>query len=723
MRGLINFPRRSGVADAAFYLDQLLPVEALALLASASKSVGDVNAYTDFLLEPEQSVFGATATLILPEKGKEASNKERKARTDLLASLLAAYRDLKGSEPARAPLREEGFSMLEGLAWLCLHSGQDEAEIAEPCFPDEYLLPAEGLTDEQAAEIFEDLRFHATHTRLATATSGQTRCHIYHVMDDQERRSSFLSLEAGDGFRGIQPLVAYRSGEHQIFLPRSSKPSQRALDTFRQILQQVPILLGVSQINAQGLLLGIDAQSDSSGTIQAHQMYYLGQLSFVDQAHFVPRAKAETRFAFHPLEDSAQMQEQLRAALTKAAPAVGYRLELRPVQQKDVAEIERMRLLERQAEVAYKLAYLDSISRPRPQLLRFTERQLPALAEMIRAFPLEVLRKGFPKYAFQAREVPEGAPGSSDDQAGLHYLYIEPDDAVLKELDPLLHWGSGPGAPTRFHLDPFWARYYHGKDNRSLVFVPESLALFPSMHGWSSAHMDAYLRDVVGEWFADRDVPELPPRPAYVFEGSGSADAPITLSVLDLDGFMPLQTRLGWLNDHLHLGHALGMDHLIAQMAHDVSRKQLAEQIADTARKTEEELEGLLLTANRVTTRKLSELTDTVNSELNQVLNQTHDTANYLKELYDYLQELTRLGRGAENITAQAFRGLVKTEGKYRDLTRFIQKLENDIEHEIHQADMARHRVTQKIQRSITELGTTHEKLRKKLLEILRFRQ
>lgn len=689
--------------EQAYYLDHLTPVEALALLAEA---VARPDAhFEDIRLKIEQSVFGATATLVIGIVQAKEQDK-----------LVNSYSELKGSLPAQRPFENEGLPLASGLSWLLLNSLTDERDRAQPVVPGEYLLVGQQLGDKRAASVFEDLRFHATHTRVAAGKGDSGPCHLFHVLDDQERHSSFLSVLASGAFSDMNPLLAYQSDPYKLFL--AQPPSNKALSLVVTILRGMPSLLGLTQMSEAGLLLAIDSSGPTGSEEGAINQYYLGTLSFYSQVHFVPEAKDYAEFEMHLLENSKEMLSDLRAAVGRSAPNVGYRLELRSMKRLDLVELERMRLLERQNEVAYKLAYLDSVSRPRPLLMRFSERQLPAFAEVIRSFPLEVLRKGYPRYGFQARVDPKQV--SSEDAAGLHYLFIEPEDAV--EIVPLLNCGEGPNAPTRFWLDPFWARYYHGSDKACLVFVPEQSALFPAMHGWNSQAMDQYLREILGEWFRDRELPKIPASPLYLFEGDLHPDATMSISVLDMDQFQPLQTRLGWINDHLSLCHALDLDRFIANMANEAGRSRLADSVVEKARQSEQALEQLLVQVNRSSARTLAELSDTVNAEYNQVLSQTQETTSYLKDLYDYLQELTLLGRGAESTAAQAFRDLVKVEGKYRDLGRFMEKLEQDIDAELFKTDKARQKMIQKVSRGVAELSTTHEALRIKLIDVLRMR-
>src|SRR4029078_9557620 len=82
-----------------------------------------------------------------------------------------------------------------------------------------------------------------------------------------------------------------------------------------------------------------------------------------------------------------------------------------------------------QAYLAQRVAYAESLHRPRPRLLRFNPRQLAALAHTLYSFAPDSLFRARPhvRYAFRA---------SSHEPNGLHYLWIDPE-AVRRTPDPL----------------------------------------------------------------------------------------------------------------------------------------------------------------------------------------------------------------------------------------------------------------------------------------------
>ncbi len=694
------------MTEQALYLDQLTPLEALELLALAlDRPDLEPRQLQAVRLEQATSVFGASATLVLPLTDSEA------AWTAFVTACLERFARLRGAEPLRAELRTTGLTLSDALAWLLLESGGDSRARAEPCQPAEFLLVADHLELAEVATFFEDLRFHCTQIRVAAARDQ----FFFHILDDEARRSSFQSLVASDALRGCRPLAAFPVAGRQFFLPAAKAPDQRALAHLLALLERFPSLLHGDRCPTSGPVLAIDRQAPDATEPERYHIFPLAQLTFHSQLSLERDSPNAPSFAHYQPQDQAGQLARLRDALYRAAPSVGYRLELRATRQRESAEVERRRLLERQAEIAYKLAYLDSVSRPRPQLLRFSDDQLPALAELIRAFPLEVLQQGYPRYAYLSQTLEGERPRS------YHWIYLEPQDATLGELDPFLRWGTGPNKPRRYGLDPFWSRHYHSRRPGSLVFVPEQTALFPAMHAWSAADMDSYLREAIATW-SGTPLDELPAQPLLVFGPETGVAAELVVALLDLEAFQPLRTRLGWINDHLALAKLVPASDLVAELADKSAQALLAERVVLRHRNAEQELEELLLEANRLTHRKISELTETVNAEMNLLLERTHETLTFLANLHDYLEELTQLRQRAEASAGATHKTITKTEHKYTELGRFILRLEADLERELQHADQVRQRANAKVQNSIAELETNQRDLKRRLLELLRMK-
>lgn len=699
------------MTDQALFLDQLTPLETLDLLSLAGEAPMLAESQLAAIrVEISRSAFGAAATLVLPLQ----NSGDAATWSAYLDRSLARFSQIRGAQPLRADYRDGGLALAQALAWLLLESGIDPRAQAEPCHPAQFLLITADLTIEQVASLFEDLRFHTTQTRIAAARHE----FFFHILDDEARRSSFQSLIAGAGLHGSKPLAAFPQLGRLFFMPAEKAPDQRALARFAGILENFPGLYGGGPMPASGPFFAIASDQDPSHFDKAPQLhlYPLSQLAFHNQFVLQQDSPNRPNISLHQPVQDADRLARLREALHRAAPNVGYRLELRATPQRESAESERRRLLERQAEIAYKLAYLDSVSRPRPQLLRFSDDQLPAFAELIRAFPLEVLQQGFPRYTYTA------LVDGQNKARGFHWLYLEPEDAVLQELDPFQRWSQGADSPRRYWLDPFWSRHYHSERTHSLVFVPESTVLFPAMHAWSATDMDQYLRDTVSAWAGDR-LSALPTQPLYVFGPDLDSSAELALAVLDLASFEPLRLRLAWINNHMALAQTVSVSELLTELASQSARSRLAQRLNERHSQIEAELEETLLEANRLTHRKLGELTETVNGEMNLLLERAHETLTFLANLHDDLEALTRLRKRAEATSAATHKAVTKADNRVQELTRYIQKLEAEIDRELQLADQARQRAAAKVRTTIVELDSSHRDLQRKLLEILRIKR
>ena len=701
--------------DYCLFFEDLSPNESLRLLAEAVATDAAI-ALPALQVEVNRGAFGVAVTLMIPEKHKQNIVEARQYQ-QAVVGLTRRYQAMKAAEPRRMAARAEGLPPAKGLTWLLLHC----EPVPTPTETREFLLVGHGLNADRAAQVFEDLRFHATSVRLSAADSQGGQRYFFHALDDPARHSSLAAALAGEAFADLNLLHCRETTTLKLFLPPEADPDTAALSHFSQILGAVPSLLDVpGPLIDEGLFVAIDPNQRGASldetTRTVYDILYLGSLTFHGEAHFSRQASREIAFDIPKLESSREALSRLRHAIADGKQHVGYRLELRPTQHREPIDQERARLYERQAEIDYKLAYLDSISRAKPQLLRFTQKQLPALAAMVRALPQQVLRQGFPRYAFQALE--------NDPAGGYHYLFVDPREVVLTDLDPLPAWQTSEDPPMRFWLDPFWARYYHDDLNQCLVFVPQNSALFPTLHGWETATMDGYMRDLVEAWFKGH-TGTVPQAPLYVFdgafgEGTSAGERPLKLAVLDAAAFGPLNLQLGWINDHLVIADAIGLQPFIEKMADASTIAHLADQLARNAATYEAEFDRLLMDTNHKIANKLGELTAIVTRELNKVVSETHHTTERIKEAFSYLHQLDTVREEAGSTSEEAFKLLRRTEGTNKELHRFLEQLNRDVEREIQDAYKLRRGIIGKVTATIRELSTTHDELREKLYQILR---
>ena len=508
---------------------------------------------------------------------------------------------------------------------------------------------------------------------------------FFHVLDDVTRQSSLAGVIASDALVGLSSLTCFEVDALKCFLPANAKPNPDALGCFCSILQAAPDLIGLEQLPvSQGPFVAVDpiaAGADLQETTRRlYRVVYLGHLSFKNQAALTPSPFFESHFQTIVPQVTEQGFEHLLNGLAASHPKSGYRLELRQTRYREPSEVERARLLERQAELDYQIAYLDSIAQPRPLLMRFSHAQLPALIRVIHQFPRRLLHEGYPLYAYRESD----ADGGGD--SGYHYLYLEPDESVLAELTSLQSWSQGEEETLRFWLDPFWARYYHGKGNETLLFVPEESVLFPTLHGWRSDQMDETLREVMGQWFGPEGEVALPARAIFVFDGQPGKGNPLHLTVLDREQLQPLKTELGWINDHITVAGHLGLPRFMTQMADDARRMDLSRQLAGEANNQQQKFDRLVVETNYKMASRLFELTNVMTEEFNRLLAEAQHSTSKLGELHDYLNQLAVVRKKAKTAADETYDGLKDAEQRYGQLELHLLKLQKEVDRELRSA-------------------------------------
>jgi len=699
------------VAEKCFHLDELVPTEALQVLAIAATET-DGKHLDEVTLQVFSGVFGPQVTLLVPDAyAQRGGRRERKARQRTFGAVIGAYEEVRFRTPIRKLVPDNAVPLPKGVAWLLFNSSSSPGEEPAPEAEQEYLVVGHRISSiGRVIEILEDLRFHATHTRVAAAkTKAGTTLYLFHVLDDHERRSTFQSIVASSALPECSILTCFHNQRLSIFFPQGRQPGRQGLTYFCHLLQAAPAIFDIMALNIErGPLAAIDRWPPAGP--QLHLLPLAG-LRFYSQIDFTPWTANPADFGVHDLADSQVALSRLREAIEAEDPHVGYRLELRSARYREPVEDERKRLREQQAEIEYKLAYLDSIERPRPTLLRFTQRQLPALAEVIRSFPRRVIREGFLKYGFQA----------TDNDAGFHFILVEPQHAVMTELDPLLLWRDLDNRPMRFWLDPYWARYYFGRGNECLVFVPQGTALFPSMHDWDPDSMDEYVRDVLERWFhGHHEVARIPDKPIYVFDGEVRPGAELQIAVLNQANMQPLHTRLGWLNDNLTIMDAVGIEEFVQETADGVTRRALAQTIGKKVHEVEKAFAKRTQELGENIAAKTIWLTEAVTRELVLIVKETEETVEKIKQLDRRLRALQTKRAVMEGLATQAEALVAQNEKKTGEVTSAIAKLEEKVAVTKEKAETSRQKMEGQISAKIASLRSTRERLLRQLHELRR---
>lgn len=688
----------------------LQPIETLRLIADVIQHI-DHNLLQEVVVEVDS--YSKVVSLLVPVVHRQAGGQNRdQARLkafDLLIdrfTTLFPYNRDKGYEQVDTSVPP--LSLVSGLIEAVLMSGEQNFVGAQE---QEYMLVAQGIDPRRIAAICSDLRFHATHFGFTAASGADPaeRVYLFYIRSDQARKSSFPSTLAGEFYTDCAVLQGYESGGILFFFPPGERIDPNALRYLREIVKAAPLLFGGGNPHGEhNLLLAVDSRGniDSSST---PCIWYLAHLTFQSSVTIEPiRPANRIEYEVVTLSASEANVATLRVRIEEAARRpdeyIGYRLELRPTRFQEPGEAQYEKLQNQIIRLEYQLAYLDSIATPRPTLLQFSQRQLPALADVLRTFPMKVLQNGDLLYGFHSnRQNPEG----------IHYLFIHPD-VVMTEASPISRWGHLESArPMHFWIDPFWGKYYHQSPNRTLVFVPKGTALFPFLHGWDIEDMDTYLRDMIGRWFHGRPgIQSLPDEPLYLFEGLPNPDAIIKISVLDFAKFKPLRGfELGWLNDNLLPMNELGIEDFISQMASDITRRQMNDAITISA---DEATRIFQQTANRTRNEiahHTNDLTSTVTRELAELVDETTKVAAQLQSLDQTLLQLRSLHSEMSNVAERANQAVTQTEQQVEATEKDTTNLIARAQQVIGLADNTRKEIHQQIETCVRSLEKTRQQL------------
>lgn len=714
------------MADLVFSLDKLSAGEALHILVEAAhdlasaRNAGRGSALRHLVLisvkPPEGHIGGYT--LCHPDlSALKGDAKELAAKRMAIDAVRGAYKRLTAKEPRsdREELSSRAWPWPASVIKLLKDSMEQERVPATP-FDDQSLFVGRNLTNQRAAEILTDLSFYGTHTLAAGAITPDGAFDLFHVKDDVERKSALPSAEAGDFFADCTRLACFPCNGAIVFLPPDFRPNAESLAHFCALIETAwTAFFGGEFRRLHDRLAAVLTEEDVDETTEGTRTHYvllgLAGLEFLSQVGFAPDAESLAGCEVFDLRGSSERAAHLRETIAESAISqdeepIGYHLELRRTRYQDVSQVQFERLQRRKEEIEHQLAYLTSIAQPSPMLLRFSQRQLPALADLLRSYPGRVLEEGRIKYGFQATQI---------HREGLHFMWVEPD-VVMTEMDPLMRWQRSDDPPMRFWLDPFWARYYHGQGNTCLVFTPHGTALFPSMHAWDVGSMDAYMREIMGEWFHGVfDMRPLPPRPIYLFDGVADPDAKIDIAVLDYDGFRPLSTRLGWMSDHLTILDELGAERFVEELARMISGRKIDERITAQAETARLAFDAAAAEVSGHIAERTSALADLITQELDRIITETNKTTQEARALNDRLLTLRALFETMVQTKNEAEMLTAVTQQKLQEVRQTTDQLARQVEQELTRAEQVRTALDQQISSAIEGLRTTRYALQRRL--------
>ena len=703
-------------------LDNLTPLVALQILTQAAQALRAAGLSLAGLLDARIGVeaLGSiiTVEVLIPAGGGRGQSPVMQQTAE---AVLRAYSDRVGGiiPGPRDVLIGNSLTLPEGIARLLLHPAGQTVEPA----PTECLLLAQGISPERAARIFEDARFDATSVRTLVAVDERQpdgAVYLFHVRDDRGRRSTFQGALTGEWFSDCALLACFDAGGGaKVFLPAELAPGRPELEAFRDLVRALPLVTGASSGAANGnrpdhderLVAVYPRQPDAGDSHYA--VAYLGGLQFRDQVDLQPRRRAAT-YEVVDLRASAAVEATLRDVIERSGTGVGYRLELRPTEFTEQPEEGELTRLDQEVfDLELRRAALRSISPQKPFLFRFSQEQLPGLADVLRAYPPRVLQEGGLQYAFQPAAGARGGETVRGERSGLHFVLVDPAQAGAM-MEKLRFPEFSLGGPTmRFWLDPYWARYYLDEHGECLVFVPYGTALFPSMHDWDTGEMQEYLRFAVRRWFAGNEpAGGLPERAVYIFDGVPRANALLHVTVLDRDGFCPLRQRIGWINTNLEaMRPDTDVEDVIGRIADARTRAAVVHVIAERTSAAEAAFDRTVVDANAHVAARLAELLDALTGEMQSLVDRAQRTTADVVRLKTRLRDLdtTRLDmrRLDSEVTGAATEAGQAADGLDTYYTVQLSKAQQAVK----RADLSRLAADKEVAEAVQQLIATRARL------------
>ena len=599
---------------------------------------------------------------------------------------------------------ESAVGLDEGLARLLVNATTGTADprrAAEPS--NERLFITSRVSADAVVSTLRRLERFATPVRVARLRSeAGDDVWLLHVLVDRERHSGFSGLEALGIFESWQSLTGYESEGCRLFVTSGVAMARDLLPPMWRLMSNdhAASLLGLAPQGPRDERFYVLSRMERASDFQ--------RISFPSHA-FVD--SIEVGFA---LDASVRVSSLLRDAeppnlverLREQAPARGYRLTLESTRAVEEAGRDLDRLRSQQAYLAQRVAYAESLHRPRPRLLRFNPRQLAALAHTIYSFAPDSLFRARPhvRYAFRA---------TSQEPAGLHYLWIDPE-AVRRMPDPLPLYESSP--PMRFWLDPTWGRHYHDEgDAAACVFVPEQTALVPPLYAWIPEDMDAHLRRVFPR-------PPAGTEPAaatgagciYVLDREPGHAGTLELTVFERTAFKPIDASVNWLNDNITVADRLDVAHLVSEGAATARADLLATDATDAAAAARRDFTRDAARTRERFMRDIDAVVSSINRCTFEVLQRAHLAIDGMKGLDDELNRLADIRERSKGI-ASVSDLLNGIDGVTRALTDRVSALERQVGEALRQAEAQSDDEQRRVQAFIQSLEARRALLRERL--------
>lgn len=713
------------MTELCFWLNPLMAGEALAVLAGDRVRL-DALEQADIRLRLLEDGW---CRFVVPDPdsapGRTGVRAARRQAYDGLKAGLAAFGVVIEEVEAPEPLDERvDLAIHSALPWLLLNAGE-EAGAPAPAVEGERGLLFTGVPETEVAAAYDLLRDHATNLRvMAGVDDSDSLVVACHVRADPERLETLGGLLTSGRLGEAAVLAVFPTREGLVCLPAGTAPPAASLEQFARL--------------AALSWYGADVRSPQEAAQQA------GQLFLAIVTHWVTGARQtafiavhllrglrpveaerlhppqHVRITVHPLGRSGEAIGGLQRLLAEADPPVGYRPTLQEAHAPELVDAEIERLGESIRLMEDRLAYLDGLRAPGWRLLRFTQAQLPGLADALRRFSPADLERGAIRYGFQA---------TVREPAGLHYLLFRPDSAVMTDPFPHWRWQAMDPQPMLFRLDPYWARYYHDRRAQSLLFVPEGTALVPPLHSWDRGGMEDHLRVLVEAWWASGEAdaaaereeePEvetrpIPARPLYLFAPDPARADGLTLEILDFDGFAPVHETLAWINANVELIDAVPAEELIAALADETGRSALVQRIVADGANAGASLQAAIDAARRTGTAQLGALLEDLGREIDRTIDDMHGVTG---EIAAGHRNLAALNDALADAAGRAGISLSRFEGRTRAIQAYAEhrtRIEEDILGGLREARALADDLAARLQEHLDELLQARDALQQRI--------
>jgi len=450
---------------------------------------------------------------------------------------------------------------------------------------------------------------------------------LFLVNDDLSRDSALPAMIAGMEPSAALVAERYDTAAGPVFLPVDRSFS-------RQLLIDVGTLLRAA--------LGRDAAADGGALCvfepDGVPVILTGKRPIDDARDFGFDDLARTGLSWRyvDLQGSEAAAGRLRKAVAEVDPDAGYRLTLHDASAELDGSIKLENLEEQIAELEAQAALIRGLGAPRMMLLRFTRRQLPAMADLLTTAPVSAIDGGVIHYGFQA---------TAEEPGGVHYLLFTLGDVPFdRPFEEWLWRRRTEDAPIRYWLDPHWARHYfdHSSSVRSRVFVPHATFLHPTLHSFGPGDMDAYLRSLIAARLTESErskafrarLSDPTAEIGLIFSHSREEGFEIAIDVVDFGEFRPLRERLDWINKNLMMiDPAFVEEARISEIASSLYSGALAKSLLGEMQGVRSELQAGADRQEAALTARLEALAERFADEFNEAQAYSLELAEHIATL------------------------------------------------------------------------------------------